>query len=111
YTQGAWERFLEVLAENPDDAEAIHWLLRAGTAQNRWQELVEQLSAYVVRNPGDLAVRFALASVLLRAQQLDDAQREYGQLRMLAPNYDGLIELGQALANKEAVLAYEASNS
>ncbi len=111
YTQGAWERFLEVLAENPDDAEAIHWLLRAGTAQNRWQELVEQLSAYVVRNPGDLAVRFALASVLLRAQQLDDAQREYEQLRMLAPNYDGLIELGRALANKEAVLAYEASNS
>ncbi|WHZ25235.1 MAG: hypothetical protein OJF51_000030 [Nitrospira sp.] len=111
YTQGAWERFLEVLAENPDDAEAIHWLLRAGTAQNRWQELGEQLSAYVARNPGDLAVRFALASVLLRAQQLDDAQREYGQLCVLAPNYDGLIELGQALANKEAVLAYEASNS
>ncbi|MDC8447834.1 MAG: glycosyltransferase [Nitrospira sp.] len=110
YTQGAWEWFLEVLAENPDDAEAIHWLLRAGTAQNRWQELVKQLSAYVMRNPGDLAVRFALASVLLRAQQLDDAQREYGQLRMLAPNYDGLIELGRALANKEAVLAYEASN-
>jgi len=111
YTQGAWERFLEVLAENPDDAEAIHWLLRAGTAQNRWQELGEQLGAYVVRNPGDLAVRFALASVLLRAQQLDDAQRECGQLRMLAPNYDGLIELGQALASKEAVLAYEASDS
>lgn len=111
YTQGAWERFLEVLAENPDDAEAIHWLLRAGTEQNRWQELGEQLSAYVVRNPDDLAVRFALASVLLRAQQLDDAQREYGRLRMLAPSYDGLIELGQALANKEAVLAYEASNS
>ncbi|MBS0182815.1 MAG: hypothetical protein JSS39_10475 [Nitrospira sp.] len=97
--------------KTPDDAEAIHWLLRAGTAQNRWKELGEQLSAYVVRNPGDLAVRFALASVLLRARQLDDAQREYGQLRMLAPNYDGLIELGQALANKEAVLAYEASNS
>ena len=58
-----------------------------------------------------MAVRFALASVLLRAQQLDDAQREYGQLCILAPDYDGLIELGQSLANKEAALAYEASNS
>ena len=65
YTQGAWERFLEVLAENPDDAEAIHWLLRAGTAQNRWQELSEQLRAYVTRNPADLAVRFAFAGVLI----------------------------------------------
>lgn len=31
----AWERFAAVLAEEPDDAEAIHWLLRAGRRRGR----------------------------------------------------------------------------
>jgi tetratricopeptide (TPR) repeat protein len=111
YAQGAWERFLQVFAENPDDSEAVHWLLRAGTAQNRWTELSRQLRSYTTRNPGDLAVRFALASVLFRAEQIEEAQQEYSRLRALSPSYDGLTELGQALANKEAALALETSSS
>jgi GT2 family glycosyltransferase/SAM-dependent methyltransferase/Flp pilus assembly protein TadD len=111
YTQGAWERFLQVLAEYPDDGEAIHWLLRAGTAQNRWQELGEQLRTYVARNPGDLAIRFAFASVLLRSEQVEAARREYDEIRKFAPSYDGLDQLGQAITGREAVLAMEAASS
>lgn len=111
YTQGAWERFLQVLAEHPDDAEAIHWLLRAGTAQNRWQELSEHLRSYVRRNPGDLAARFAFASVLLRGEQIEEARREYDALRQVAPGHDGLDQLGQAITGREAVLAFEAASS
>lgn len=110
YTQGAWERFLEVLDENPDDHEAIHWLLRAGTAQNRWSELSEQLLRYVMRNPGDVAVRFALAGVLLRSERVDAARREYDALQTLAPGYDGLDQLGQAIAGKQAVILTEAAH-
>lgn len=111
YTQGAWERFLQVLAEHPDDAEAIHWLLRAGTAQNRWQELGEHLRRYVRRNPGDLAARFAFASVLLRGEQIEEARREYDALREVAPGHDGLDQLGQAIRGREAALAFEAASS
>ncbi len=111
YTQGAWERFLQVLAEHPDDAEAIHWLLRAGTAQNRWQELGEHLRSYVRRNPGDLAARFAFASVLLRGEQIEEARREYDALRQVAPGHDGLDQLGQAIMGREAALALEAASS
>jgi Flp pilus assembly protein TadD len=111
YTQGAWERFLQVLAEYPDDAEAIHWLLRAGTAQNRWQELGEHLRRYVRRNPGDLAARFAFASVLLRDEQIEEARREYDALRQVAPGHDGLNQLGQAITGREAALALEAASS
>ena len=111
YAQGAWERFLQVLAEHPDDAEAIHWLLRAGTTQNRWIDLSHQLRTYRSRNPGDLAARFALASVLVRADEIDAARREHDALRALAPTYDGLAELGQAIAAKEAVLAVEATRT
>jgi Flp pilus assembly protein TadD len=111
YTQGAWERFLQVLAEYPDDAEAIHWLLRAGTAQNRWQELGEHLRSYVRRTPRDLAARFAFASVLLRGEQIEEARREYDALRQVAPGHDGLNQLGQAITGREAALALEAASS
>ncbi len=111
YTQGAWERFLEVLVEHPDDAEAIHWLLRAGTAQNRWQELAEHLHRYTTRNPGDLAARFAFTSVLLRGEQLEAARREYEALGKVDPRYDGLVQLGQAIAGREAALTMEAASS
>jgi len=111
YPQGAWQTFLRVLAENPDDAEVIHWLLRAGTAQNRWRELSVQLHNYLARNPSDLSVRFAYAGVLLRADQVDASHQEYDQLRALAPTYEGLVELGQAIAAQESVLAMNGSNA
>jgi GT2 family glycosyltransferase/thioredoxin-like negative regulator of GroEL len=111
YTQGAWERFLQVLANYPSDAEAIHWLLRAGTAQNRWQELGKHLHSYVERNPGDVATRFAFASVLLRGEQIEAARREYDALRQIVPSYDGLDELGRAITGREAALALEAASS
>ena len=111
YTQGAWERFVRVLAEYPDDAEAVHWLLRAGTAQNRWRELSGQLRSYVGRNAGDVAARFAFASVLLRGEQIEAARREYDALRQIAPSYDGLDDLGRAITGREAALALEAASS
>ena len=111
YAQGAWERFLEVLADNPDDADAIHWLLRAGTAQNRWEDLSRHLRAYVLRNPRDLATRFALAGVLLRADQIEEARREHDNLRAAAPTYDGLGALEEAIVRQEAVLAMEAAQT
>ncbi len=111
YTQGAWEYFLHVLEEYPDDAEAIHWLVRAGTAQNRWDELRRHLCKYLVRNPADLAIRFALAGALVRGEHIEAASLEYETLRALAPTFDGLNELGQAIARKQAVSAMEAAHS
>lgn len=109
YPQGAWEKFCEVLADQPDDAEAIHWLLRAGTAQNRWEELSRCLEPYVKRNPGDLAVRFALAGVWLRADRVEEARREQEAIRALDPQFDGLAELEQAIARKEAMQTVSAT--
>ena len=111
YTQGAWEQFLQVLEEYPDDAEAIHWLLRAGTAQNRWDELSRHLRKYLLRNPADLAIRFALAGALVRGKQIESASLEYETLRALAPTFDGLNELGQAISRKQAVSTMEAAHS
>ncbi|HEU4685409.1 MAG TPA: FkbM family methyltransferase [Nitrospira sp.] len=102
-----WDRFLQVASKHPDDPEAVHWLLRAGTAENRWVDLSRHLRGYLMRNPGDLSVRFALAGVLFRAERIEEARQEYLHLRTLAPAYDGLAELGRLLDSEAGMLPSE----
>ncbi len=104
-SERAWMAFSEVLGEYPDDAEAIHWLLRAGTVLERWEALTEHLKRFVSRNPADLGTRFALAGVLIRAHRCDDARQEYETLRTLNSEFEGLDELARTLADKDACLA------
>jgi GT2 family glycosyltransferase/tRNA A-37 threonylcarbamoyl transferase component Bud32 len=93
----AWELCLKLIAEYPDDSEILHWLLRAGTMLEQWETLQHRLVQFSERNPGDLAARFALAGVLIRRNQPELAKREYHRLRLLAPSYEGLEELGCAV--------------
>ncbi|TKB66558.1 MAG: glycosyltransferase [Nitrospira sp.] len=99
----AWNDFCAVLNEYPDDAEAIHWLLRAGSVCGSWVELSERLQGFVARNPADLSVRYALAGVFMRSGQTGAAQREYQTLCTLAPSYEGLEELARALSTQDAL--------
>jgi predicted Zn-dependent protease len=96
----AWAAMVEALKSNPDDAEVIHWLVRAGTSLNSWTPLAEQLSLYVTRNPADLGARFALCGVWIRLDRLPEARREYDYLRALDPSYEGLEALRQSLDGK-----------
>ena len=103
---GAWEVFLDVVTEYPDDAETLHWLLRTGTALQRWEQLEPLLSQYVSRNPGDLSLRFALAGVFLRLNRWTDARREYDSIHLLDPVFDGLSELASAIEEQESALTH-----
>ena len=102
--EGAWTAFSAVLDRHPDDADAIHWLLRAGTALERWETLAGHLKRFVSRNPGDLSLRFALAGVFLRLNRRTDARREHDSIRLLDPVFDGLSELASAIDESEPVL-------
>jgi cytochrome c-type biogenesis protein CcmH/NrfG len=99
----AWNDFCAVLNEYPDDAEAIHWLLRVGSVCGSWVELSERLQGFVSRNPADLSVRYALAGVFIRSGQTGAAQQEYRTLCTLAPSYEGLEELARALSTQDAL--------
>jgi GT2 family glycosyltransferase/radical SAM superfamily enzyme YgiQ (UPF0313 family)/cytochrome c-type biogenesis protein CcmH/NrfG len=103
---GAWELFLDVATEHPDDAETLHWLLRAGTSLQRWEQLERVLSQYVSRNPGDLSLRFALAGVFLRLNRLTAARYEHDSIRLLDPVFDGLSELASAIDEQESALTH-----
>jgi GT2 family glycosyltransferase/tetratricopeptide (TPR) repeat protein len=101
----AWEALIQLLADDPDDSEAMHWLIRAGTLMSRWQDLAERLASYVVRNPADLHARFALCGVWVRLERTDQARQECDRLRALAPDYDGLAALEARIAMGGATIA------
>jgi GT2 family glycosyltransferase/tetratricopeptide (TPR) repeat protein len=98
----AWDLLLPLCANEPDDEECMHWLLRCGTALERWDAVGAPLRTFLIRNPGHMALRFAFAGVLLRSGRRTDAQREYDRLRVLDPAFDGLNELAQKLAEPAA---------
>jgi thioredoxin-like negative regulator of GroEL len=99
--EAAWTEIVALCAHDPDDEECMHWLLRCGTMLQRWEALAARLSSFVARNPGNIAVRFALAGVLLRAGRRVDAQREYDWLRAMVPTFEGMDELAKQLAESE----------
>ena len=70
----------------------------------RWNEVAVRLTAFLARNPGNVALRFALAGVLLRSGRRAEAQREYDCLCALAPTLEGMEELARQLAQPEGHL-------
>jgi len=102
----AWTAFVEVLDKYPDDADAIHWLVRVGTALERWEALAEHLKRFISRNPDDLSLRFALAGVFLRLNRWTDARREYDSISLLDRAFDGLSELASAIDENEQALTH-----
>lgn len=105
HIESAWKLLLPLCANEPDDEECMHWLLRCGTALERWEAVTVRLTAFLVRNPGNMALRFALAGVFLRSGRRTDAQREYDMLRALDPAFDGLDELARKLAERATHVA------
>ena len=103
--QRAWEIFAELALEDPGDAEALHWLLRAGCAAHRWEDLRVRLSRYLTIKPNDASARFALAGVNVRLGRLDSARLEYDTLLRTAPALRGLDELRAILDPAETPVA------
>ncbi|GJL67400.1 MAG: hypothetical protein NPIRA06_00350 [Nitrospirales bacterium] len=93
----AWRIFGQVVADHPDDVEAMNGLIQAGTSLQRWKGLGERLSRYVERNPANCDMRFALAGVQFRASRLDLAKQQFEMLRLLKPDHEGLCDLGVLL--------------
>lgn len=93
----AFDVLARLLHDQRDDGEALNWLLRAGTALEKWEELIYHLSAFLARNPANCDFRFALAGVYLRVGRVAEAVHEYRSLKLLKPDYEGLNDLAEAL--------------
>ena len=99
--EAAWSHAMALCANEPDDEECMYWMLKCGTALERWDVVSSRLTTFLARNPGNVAMRFALAGVLLRSGRRGDAQREYDRLLVLAPTFEGMDELAKQLAEPE----------
>ena len=102
--EAAWSHVADLCADHPDDEECMHWMLKCGTMLQRWDALASSLASFLARNPGNIAMRFALAGVLLRAGRRADARREYDWLRAIVPTFEGMDELAKHLAEPERPL-------
>lgn len=98
--EDAWHVFSDLVRERPDDAEALHWLLRAGCVLERWRGLRPFVAESVARAPRDPSLRFALAGLHVRLGDLDAARSEYLTLRETSPAFDGLDSLASALEGR-----------
>jgi len=109
-SEDAWQIFSGLVREHPGDAEAVHWLLRAGCALERWRGLRPFLEESVARVPRDPSLRFALAGIHVRLGELDAARSEYRTLRETAPAFDGLESLAAALDGGSRAVAAPAAH-
>ena len=89
----AWDIFEEVVSGDPDAIYAIHCLIQAGTALQRWESLGNHLAQFVERNPADCDMRFALAGVQFRAGCSEKAKEHLTWLRLMKPELEGLEDL------------------
>ncbi len=89
----AWRNFEQILRTASDDVEAMRCLIQAGTALERWEDLVSHLLRFVERNPADCDMRYALAGCQFRAGLLDQAKQQANWLRLVKPGYKGLEDL------------------
>ncbi|MGB0908833.1 MAG: glycosyltransferase [Nitrospirales bacterium] len=97
-TREAWDVFIEAAHENPDDVETMNWVIRMGTELMNWETLSQVLSRFLERNPTSVDMRFALAGVCVRQGNLNEAQMQCNTLKVLQPNFDGLIDLQKAIS-------------
>ncbi|MEO5365408.1 MAG: tetratricopeptide repeat protein [Magnetococcus sp. WYHC-3] len=103
--------FREVLAQVPDQEEALYFCGDLARRQGRWQEAMSLFHALVERRPAHPGYRFQRAQCALSLGQMQDAARDFKYAAELKPDWHApllrwamaLLGLGQA-ADAETVL-------
>lgn len=96
----AWALLTEMTERYASESRLAHSLFRVGVALRRWGLLVPPLNRYLALNPEDDSMRFALASVCLRAGDHQLARTHFEALKERAPTYRGLEDLEAELMTR-----------
>lgn len=97
----AWDVLTPLAMEYPADEDVLHWLLRAGVAQEKWDELAVALEAHLAAVPDSDSGRFALAGIEVRRGRIDRARHHFTELLDRESVIDGLDELAAAIDRAE----------
>jgi glycosyltransferase involved in cell wall biosynthesis/Flp pilus assembly protein TadD len=95
----AWE-FLGPLADRyPNHSDVLHAVFRAGVSLGHFEHLRDRLVPYLEARPDDDDMRYALATVLLRLGDRQQATSHYMWLQQRVPEFAGLDDLAAGLAS------------
>ncbi|MEM1031841.1 MAG: glycosyltransferase [Myxococcota bacterium] len=97
----AWTSMMDLTTRYASEARLAHALFRVGVTLRRYPELVAPLERYLAWCPDDDAMRFALASVCLRAGQPDRARAHQRRLHARTPSHPGLATLAADIDRAE----------
>ena len=100
--QPAWDLLTPLALEYPNDADILHWLLRAGVSLERWDELAVALERHLDHLPNSDSARFALAGIEVRRGRPGRARNHLERLREDGSRIDGLDDLAEAITRAEA---------
>lgn len=92
----AFEHFRQALISSPSEPRALHWMVRALTADSRWAELVkvyENALRTTKRGPAEIPLLLPLAQLLWkRLAQIDQAELFYRRIRKVQPVHPEVID-------------------
>ena len=75
---------------SPETAEELFKQGNEFSRHEKWKEAIETYRKAVALKPQYVEARYNLANALLAEQRLDDAQREYGEILRLRPDFPGV---------------------
>jgi len=110
--EGAEAAYREILATDPDNADALHLLGLVRIEQGRNEEGARLIGQAVELRPGVAVYRGNLGNVLVRLHRQEEAMQHYEEALRLDPNFpSGHNNLGNALRNvgrlADAIVHYE----
>lgn len=101
-TEQSYKWYIEALRRAPDDLNALHGLIQASYALNRFESLQPALVGYVQRHPQDKEMRFCLAGCLFKQMKLVEAKQAIGEILAVDPNFNGALQLRTAIEQRSA---------
>jgi tetratricopeptide (TPR) repeat protein len=102
----------EILADDPDHAEALHLLGLISAETDRCDQAIEHFAQAIRKNPNNAGYFSNLGTVLQRQDRFEEALKSFDLALSLKPDFiDTWIKLGHVLQRQErfeeALLAYD----
>ena len=93
----------QALKLNPQNPAAIYSLVKASYVLEKFDDADKFLRIYLSNNTKDLNIRYTLAGVLFKKNQLEDAQTELDLIIQLDPDNKKAIELSKKIQEEQQV--------
>lgn len=82
----AFEMYLKCLELNPDNLSALLGLFQTSSRMGSFGRIIHYLEMYLRKHPGDVSVLFSLATLYIKEDRFDSAQKLLQEILCLEPD-------------------------